>query len=60
MNEENDNGDGVGASGNPYVGNTLCDARRATIEQKIISLRNQIIGAISLSTMILILVSYLK
>ena len=62
---DDDNGDGVGApslgaTGNPYVGDALCEARRATMEQKIISLRNQIIGAISLSTAILVLVSYIK
>ena len=58
--EDNGDGDGSGDSGNPYVGGALCDARRATIDQKILSLRNQIIGAISLSTAILLLVSYLK
>lgn len=63
MDDENGNGDDfqiTGATGNPYIGEALCGARRATLEQKIVSLRNQIIGAISLSTAILLLVSYVK
>jgi len=60
MTDENGNDGESGTQGNPYVGNALCEARRATLDQKIISLRNQIIGAISLSTVILALVTYLK
>lgn len=63
MDEENGNGSGLplaSSRGNPYVGDALCKARRDTMEQKIISLRNQIIGAISLSTAILLLVRYVQ
>ena len=60
MDEKDGNGTESGTPGNPFVGNQLCIARRATLDQKITSLRNQIIGAIGLSTAILLLVSYIK
>ena len=53
--------EGNGPIRNPgYITKDLCGARRATIDQKILSLRNQIIGAIALSTAIMLLASYLK
>ncbi|GAI82557.1 unnamed protein product [marine sediment metagenome] len=53
--------EGNGPIGNPgYVTKDLCGAQRATIDAKLAGLRNQIIGAIALSTAIMLLASYLK
>ena len=53
MDDNDGNGDGVGAAGNPFISSELCEAYRGHIETKIDTMETKILSAVKLSTLLL-------